>query len=92
MSTRTVRAMGITRFTTRVRLTKGVAGESTGASIAGHPAWIVEYTVTENGRESSFRVTDYAEAGARRLVANLLQHRKPGLSVEDVYREIPSRD
>jgi len=79
--------MAITRFTTRVRLSKGVAGESAGAAIAGHPAWIVEWTVVQNGRESSFRVTDYAEVGARRLVANLLANRLPGLSVEDVYTE-----
>jgi hypothetical protein len=79
--------VGITRFTTKVVLTTGTAETSTGAAVAGHPAWIVDYTVTQNGRESSFRVTDYAEAGARRLVANLLEHRQPGLRVEDVYSE-----
>lgn len=79
--------MSVTRFTTHVHLSTGVAGESTGAAIAGHPAWIVEYAVAENGRESSFRVTDYAETGARRLVANLMANVKPGLRVEDVYTE-----
>lgn len=84
---RTLPAMSIARFTTRVHLSTGVAGESTGASVAGHPAWIVEWSVTEHGRESSFRVTDYSEAGARRLVGNLLANVKPGLSAEDVYTE-----
>lgn len=78
--------MGITRFTTKVTLTTSTAKESTGAAIVGRPVWTVAWTVEERGRESSFRIDDYSETGARRLVANLLANVKPGLRVEDVYR------
>lgn len=80
--------MGITRFTTKVTLTKGVAKESTGAAVVGRPVWTVAWSVVENGCVSSFRVDDYSEAGARKLVANLLGNLAPGLCVEDVYREL----
>lgn len=80
--------MGITRFTTKVTLAKGVAKESTGASMAGRPVWIVEYTVEQRGKASNFRADDYSEPGARKLVANLLANVKPGLRVADIYREI----
>lgn len=79
--------MGITLFTTKVTLTKGVAGPSTGAALVGQPVWIVDYTVEQRGKSSSFSVPDYSEVGARKLVANLLANLKPGLRVEDVYSE-----
>lgn len=79
--------MGITRFTTKVVLSTGAAEPSTGAAVVGLPVWIVDYTVTENRREMRFRVRDYSEPGARRMVANLLQNIQPGLRVEDVYSE-----
>lgn len=80
------------RFTTKVVLTTGVAKPSTGAAVDGMPVWTVDYTIEQNGRERQFRVNDYTEAGARRMIANLLANRKPGRSIEDVYTEIPSSD
>jgi len=79
--------MGITRFTTKVTLTTGTATESTGAAVVGYPVWVVAWSVVENGKSSSFRIDDYSEAGARKLVANLLGNLAPGLRAEDVYRE-----
>lgn len=72
--------MGITRHATRIRL-------STRVSPAGMTVWVVEYTVSEHGRESSFVTHHAAEAAARQLVQNLLTDRVPGLSVADVYSE-----
>ena len=39
--------MGITRFTTKVTLTTGVAKESTGAAVVGRPVWTVAWSVVE---------------------------------------------
>lgn len=72
--------MGITRFVTRIRLSTKPADEI-------GMIWIVDYTATQRGRETQFSVPCVAEAGARRMVANLLNDRLPGLSVEDVYSE-----
>lgn len=79
--------MGITRFTTKVTLSRGVAVPSTGITVVGQPVWVVDYTVIERGRESSFQITDYSEAGARKLIANLLGNLAPGHAIEDVYTE-----
>ncbi|MBN7296593.1 hypothetical protein [Mycobacteroides abscessus] len=79
--------MGITRHPTRVRLSTRTATESDRIAPAGMTLWVVAYTVTQNGRESSFVTDHVAEAAARRMVANLLADRLPGFSVEDVYSE-----
>lgn len=73
-------AVGITRFATRIRL-------STRTDPAGLTVWVVDYTVSQHGRESRFVTHHVAEAAARRMVANLLADRLPGLSVEEVYAE-----
>jgi hypothetical protein len=65
---------------TRIRLSTKPADEIVAI-------WIVDYTVTQKGRESHFTVPCVAEAGARRMVANLLNDRLPGLSEADVYTE-----
>ncbi|TXI62476.1 hypothetical protein [Mycolicibacterium mageritense] len=81
------RAVGITRHPVRVHLSTRIATESEGIAPAGTTLWVVAYTVTERGRESSFTVPCVAEAAARRMVANLLRDRLPGTAVEDVYSE-----
>lgn len=73
-------AVGITRHAVRVRL-------GTRTDRAGMPEWVVDYTVSEHGRESSFVTHHAAEAAARQLVQNLLADRLPGLAVEEVYSE-----
>ncbi len=87
MRGRSVRHVGITRFTTKVTLTAGTAATSTGAAVVGQPVWTVDYTIEQRGREKKFKVDDYSEPGARRLVANLLANLKPGLRADDVYTE-----
>jgi hypothetical protein len=72
--------VGITRHAVRIRL-------STRTDPAGMTVWVVDYTVTEHGRESSFVTHHAAEAAARQLVANLLRDRVPGTEVSDVYAE-----
>ncbi|MBN3458254.1 hypothetical protein JNN96_29875 [Mycobacterium sp. DSM 3803] len=72
--------MGITRHAVRIRL-------STRIMPAGMTEWVVDYTISERGRESSFVTHHAAEGAARQLVANLLRDRLPGLTVEDVYTE-----
>lgn len=84
---RTVRAMGITRHPIRVHLSTRIAGLDDRIAPAGTRLWVVAYTVTERGRESSFTVPCVAEASARRMVANLLRDRLLGMAVEDVYSE-----
>lgn len=53
----------------------------------GMTLWVVDYTVTEHGRESSFVTVHAAECAARQLVANLLRDRQLGTEVSDVYSE-----
>lgn len=79
--------MGITRHPIRVHLSTRIATEADRIAPAGTQLWIVEYTVSERGRESSFVTDHVAEAAARRMVTNLLADRLPGMSVEDVYSE-----
>nr|WP_046284150.1 hypothetical protein [Mycobacterium sp. UM_NZ2] len=79
--------VGIARFTTRIRLSSRIGGEDDGAALVGIRLWIVDYTVTERGKESSYAAPHVAEASARRMVANLLNDRLPGLTEEDVYSE-----
>lgn len=79
--------MGITRHPIRVHLSTRTATESDRIAPAGTTLWIVDYTVTERGRESAFTVPCVAEAAARRMVENLLADRLPGLSESDVYTE-----
>lgn len=87
LAARTVRVVGISRFTTRIYLSTRTAGAADRIAPAGTPLWVIEYTVTERGRESSFTVPHVSEIAARRMVANLLRDRLPGLGVEDVYSE-----
>lgn len=79
--------MGITRHAVRVHLSTRIAGTADGIAPAGTQLWVVAYTVVERGRQSSFDVGHAAEAGARRMVSNLLQDRLPGTTVGDVYSE-----
>ncbi|MFV8137415.1 hypothetical protein ACNQR7_07575 [Mycolicibacterium senegalense] len=86
--------MGITRHPIRVHLSTRtatesdrIATESDRIAPAGTTLWVVEYTVTERGRKSSFTVPCVAEAAARRMVANLLRDRLPGTAESDVYSE-----
>lgn len=81
------RAVGITRHPVHVHLSTRIAGAADTVAPAGTRLWVVAYTVTERGRESSFVTDHVAEAAARRMVANLLRDRLPGLSVDDVYTE-----
>lgn len=82
-----VQVMGIARFTTRVRLSTRIAGEGEGIAPAGTPLWVIDYTVTERGKELSYSAPHVAEASARRMISNLLADRVPGRSEEDVYTE-----
>lgn len=84
---RRFRGVGITRHPIRVHLSTRIADESDRIAPTGTRLWVVAYTVTERGRESSFVTDHVAEAAARRMVANLLRDRLPGMSVEDVYSE-----
>lgn len=79
--------MGITRRAIRVHLSTRIAGAADTIAPAGTALWIVDYTVVERGKESSFSVGHAAEAAARRMVRNLLKDRLPGMSIEDVYSE-----
>ncbi|WP_131806637.1 hypothetical protein [Mycobacteroides abscessus] len=70
-----------------MHLSTRTATEADRIAPAGTTLWVVAYTVTERGRESSF-VTDHAsETAARRMVANLLRDRLPGTAESDVYSE-----
>lgn len=84
---RRFRGVGITRHPIRVHLSTRIADEADTIAPAGTQLWIVEYTVSERGRESSFVTDHVAEAAARRMVTNLLADRLPGPAVEDVYTE-----
>jgi hypothetical protein len=79
--------MGITRHPIRIRLSTRIAGAADTIATAGMRIWVVAYTVTERGRESSFMTDHVSEAAARRMVANLLRDRPPGLSEDEVYTE-----
>ncbi|ORA27384.1 hypothetical protein [Mycobacterium aquaticum] len=79
--------MGITRHATRIRLSTRTAGPDDRIAPAGTLLWVVAYTVTERGRQSSFTVPHVSERGARRMVANLLADRLPGTPESDVYSE-----
>ncbi|OTR21364.1 hypothetical protein B9M80_12760 [Mycobacteroides abscessus] len=84
---RRFRAMGITRHAVRVHLSTRTAGPDDHITVPGMPLWVVDYTMVERGRESTYTVGHAAEAGARRMVRNLLRDRMPGLTEAEVYTE-----
>ncbi|SIF24342.1 Uncharacterised protein [Mycobacteroides abscessus subsp. abscessus] len=84
---RRFRGVGITRHPIRVHLSTRTATEADRIAPAGTRLWVIGYTVTERGRESSFTVPCVAEAAARRMVRNLLRDRLPGMSEAEVYSE-----
>lgn len=67
------RAMGLSRDVTRIELTTRTAGPDDGAAIAGVQLWIVSWTKRERGSERDWAAPHVSEAGARRMVRNLLQ-------------------
>lgn len=77
--------MTTSTFVTKVTLSTAVAGPDEAAP--DEPVWIISYTKSQHGREQHYRVTDYSETGARRMVRNLVADRAPGLSVEDVFTD-----
>lgn len=84
---RTFPRMGITRHAVRIHLSTRIAGPADTIAPAGTQLWVVEYTISERGRKSSFTTPCVAEAAARRMVANLLRDRLPGTAESDVYSE-----
>lgn len=79
--------MGTTRHPIRVHLSTRIATADDRITIAGMVLWVVDYTVVERGKESHYKVGHAAEAGARRMVRNLLADRLPGTVESDVYSE-----
>lgn len=79
--------MGITRHAVRVHLSTRIAGTADGIAPAGTQLWVIDYTISERGRETAFTTPCVAEAAARRMVENLLRDRLPSLSVAEVYTE-----
>ncbi|MGB3480856.1 MAG: hypothetical protein WBB07_01400 [Mycobacterium sp.] len=67
-------------FVTRVKVTQVDDYQPPPEAIAepaGYPAWVMEWTVVDQGREDSFRHALYAIADARRMTMNLLKERPP---------------
>ncbi|MBS4104204.1 hypothetical protein [Tsukamurella paurometabola] len=78
--------MGLSRDIVRNELTTRVAGPEDRIAIPGLPLWEVSWTVRDHlGRERSWSAPHIAEGGARRMVANLLDHRVVGLEAEAVF-------
>lgn len=79
--------MGITRHITRIHLSTRTATADDRVAPAGTPLWVITWTVGECGGDKTFTAPCLTEASARRMVANLLADRLPGLSESDVYSE-----
>ncbi len=77
----------ITLFTTRVLRCTRVATAEGRIAVPGTPLWVVDYDLVQHGKERNYVTPCVSEAGARRMVENLLRDLAPGLSVEDVYSE-----
>ncbi|MCB9441146.1 MAG: hypothetical protein H6523_12970 [Mycolicibacterium sp.] len=77
----------ITLFTTRVRLSNRIATADDLIAVPGITLWVVEYDRVQHGKERSYVTPCVSEAGARRMISNLLADRAPGLAVEEVYSE-----
>ena len=78
--------MGLSRDIVRIELTTRIAEASDRVALPGMPLWEVSWTVRDHlGRERSWSAPHITEGGARRMVANLLDHRVVGLEVEAVF-------
>ncbi len=78
--------MGLSRDIVRIELTTRVAGPEDRIALPGMPLWEVSWTARDHlGRERSWSAPHITEGGARRMVANLLDHRVRGLAAEDVF-------
>ncbi|CAM3482272.1 hypothetical protein [Tsukamurella hominis] len=77
--------MGLSRDIVRIELTTRVAGPEDRIAIPGMPLWEVSWTARDHlGRERIWSAPHITEGGARRMVANLLDHRVVGLEAEAV--------
>lgn len=79
--------MTVTRRATSIHLSCRTAGDGDGVAVPGTQLWVIEYTVREGRSERRLSTAMAEEPAARRMVANLLRDRQPGLSVEDVFTE-----
>ncbi|WP_207558364.1 hypothetical protein [Mycobacteroides abscessus] len=71
--------MGLSRDVLRVELTCRTAGPDDRVAPAGYQLWIVSWTKRERGGERDWSAPHVSEAGARRMVANLLLELAEGI-------------
>lgn len=77
--------MGLSRKVVRIELTARPAGPDDHVALPGMPLWEVSWTERDRlGRDRTWSAPHITEAGARRMVTNLLTERARGLTVEDV--------
>ncbi|TWS25335.1 hypothetical protein FK268_09070 [Tsukamurella sputi] len=80
--------MGLVLDIVRIELTTRTAGSDDHVALPGMPLWVVDWTRRDRlGRERSWSAPHVTEAGARRMVANLLAERVPELPVEAVFTD-----
>ena len=80
--------MGLVRDIVRIELTTRTAGPDDHVALPGMPLWVVGWTKRDRlGRERSWSAPNVTEAGARRMVTNLLAERVPELSVDEVFTD-----
>ncbi|WP_133051387.1 hypothetical protein [Mycobacteroides abscessus] len=79
--------MGLSRDVTRIELTTRTASPGDGAAITGVQLWIVTWTKKERGGERDWAAPHVSEAGARRMVANLLLELAEGLRPEEAFTD-----
>lgn len=78
--------MGLSRRVVRIELTARTAGPDDRVALPGMPLWEVSWTERDRlGRERTWTAPHITEAGARRMVENLLAERVPELPVEAVF-------
>ena len=80
--------MGLSRTIVRIELTARVAGPDDRVALPGMPLWEVSWTARDRlGRERNWSAPHITEGAARRMVANLLAERAPGLTLEEVFTD-----
>lgn len=77
----------LTKRITKVTLTRTRAPTPGDRTYAGTEWWLVEWTVSSNTKVEHLTQSHYTEKAARRHVANLLEQRPDGLSIEATYSE-----
>ena len=80
--------MGLSRKIVRIELTTRTAEASDHIALPGMPLWEVSWTERDHlGRERTWTAPHITEGGARQMITNLLDHRAPGLAVENVVTD-----